>query len=186
MALRLIFYVIVGVLLSSISWSTVSHSAVTGDYLLSLILLGMMFYVFGQFCVDQWRPEYGPQDFHADKLWKMPQTTTAGGLWLRVGFSTLFSLGVYSGLACLLVLATTAEPAFMVLLGTLFLLRMPHMYWSLRGRYERVSVTNSTNAARNVLTYSGGSRMNRKARWLIPTGMAIVGATLAGAGMLLL
>ena len=186
MALRLIFYAIIGVLLSSISWSTISHSAVTGDYVLSFILLGMMFYVFGQFCVDQWRLEYGPQDFHANKLWKMPHTTTAWGLWLRVVFSTLFSLGIYLGLASLLVLATTAEPAFMILLGTLFLLRMPHMYWSMRGRYERVSVANSINVPQNVLAYKGGSQIDRKARWLIPIGTAIVGAVLGGAGMSLM
>ncbi len=182
----MIFYAIAGVLLSSISWSTISHSAVTGDYVLSFILLGMMFYVVGQFCVDRWRPEVGPQDFHATRLWRIPQTTTPGGLWLRVGFNTLVSIGVYSALASLLVLATTAQPAFMVLLGTLFLLRMPHLYWSMRGQYERVSVANSMNASRNVLTYKGGSQMDRKDRWLIPIGMAILGAILAGAGMFLI
>ena len=186
MLLRMIFYAITGVLLSSISWSTISHSAVTGDYVLSFILLGMMFYVVGQFCVDRWRPEDGPQDFHPTRLWKIPQTTTPGGLWLRVWFNTLLSIGVYSALASLLVLATTAQPPFMVLLGTLFLLRMPHMYWSMRGRYERVSVGSSTNPSRGVLTYRGGSQIDRRARWVIPIGMAILGAVLAGAGMFLI
>ena len=171
--------------MSSISWSTISHSQLTGDYVLSFILLGMMFYVFGQFFVDRWRPEDGPRDIHATKLWKVPQTTTPGGLWLRVGFNTLVSIGVYSALAFLLVLATSAQPAFMVLLGTLFLLRMPHLYWSMRGRYERVLVPNSMNASRNVLTYRGGSQMDRRARWLVPMGMAVLGALFAGAGMFL-
>ena len=174
----MIFYAITGVLLSAISWSTISHSAVTGDYVLSFILLSMMFYVLGQFCVDRWCPEAGPQDFHATRLWKLPQTTTLRGLWLRVGFNTLLSIGVYSAIASLLVLTTTAQPAFMVLLGTLFLLRIPHLYWSMRGRYEQVSVN-----SRNVLAYGGGSQMGRRARWVIPIGMAFVGAVLAGAGM---
>ena len=86
-------------------------------------------------------------------------------------------------LASLLVLTTTAQPAFMVLLGALFLLRIPHLYWSMRGRYEQASIANSTNGSRSVLTYRGGSQMDRKARWLIPIAMAIVGAVLAGAGM---
>ena len=154
----------------------------TGDYVLSFILLGMMFYVLGQFCVDRWRPEDGPQDFHATKLWKIPQTTTPRGLWLRVGVNTLLSILAYSALASLLVLTTTAQPAFMALLGALFLLRIPHLYWSMRGRYEQASIANSTNGSRSVLTYRGGSQMDRKARWLIPIAMAIVGAVLAGAG----
>ena len=157
----------------------------TGDYVLSFILIGMMFYVVGNFFVDRWRPADSPQDLHPTKLWKIPQTTTPGGLWLRVVFNTLVSIVIYSALASLLVLATTAHPAFMVLLGALFLLRMPHLYWSMHGRYDKVSVTHSMNATRNVLTYRGGSQIDRRARWLIPIGMAIVGAILAGAGMIL-
>ena len=65
--LRLIFYLVTGVLLASISWSTIFHSAVTGDYLLSFILLGMMFYVLGQFFVDRLRPEVAPHDFHSSR-----------------------------------------------------------------------------------------------------------------------
>ena len=183
MFLRAIFYLITGMLLSSITWSTISHSAVTGDYVLSFILLGMMFYVVGQFFVDRWRPIVGPQDFHATRPWKIPRTATPGGLWLRVGFTTLFSIGVYSALASILVFTTSAQPAFMVLLGTLFLLRMPHLYWSMRGRYERVSIALGMNASRDVLMYKGGSQMDRRARLFIPIGMAIVGTALAGAGM---
>ncbi len=52
MLLKMVYYAIAGVLLSSISWSTISHSAVTGDYLLSFILVGMMFYVVG----NCWHP----------------------------------------------------------------------------------------------------------------------------------
>ena len=33
---------ITGLVLSSISWSTISHSAVTGDYVLSFVLLDMV------------------------------------------------------------------------------------------------------------------------------------------------
>ena len=184
LTLKMIFYAITGMLLSSITWSTISHSAVTGDYVLSFILLGMMFYVVGQFCVDRWRPEDGPQDFHPSKLWKIPQTTTLGGLWLRVGFLTILSTGAYAILAWVLVLTTTARPAFMMLLGVLFLLRMPHLYWGMRGRYEQVTVTDSMNSSRHVLMYRGGSQMDRKARWLIPMGMAGVGSVLAGVGMI--
>ncbi len=78
--LRLIFYMVTGVLLASISWSTISHSAVTGDYLLSFILLGMMFYVVGQFFVDRLRPEVAPHDFHDTRLWKTPHKDNDGGI----------------------------------------------------------------------------------------------------------
>ncbi len=185
MLLRILFYAITGVVLSSMSWSTISHSAVTGDYALSFILLGMMFYVVGKFFVDRWRPADSPQDFHETKLWKLPQTTTLGGLWLRVGLNTLFNIGVYSGLSFVLVLTTTAHPAFMTLMGSLFLLRMPHLYWSMRSRYKRESIANSANESRCVLIYRGGSRMDGRARWLIPIGMAIVGAGLASVGLIL-
>ena len=180
----MVFYAITGILLSSISWSAISHSAVTGDYILAFILLGMLFYVLGQFCVDRWRPEYGQQDFHPSRLWKLPQTTTRGGLWLRVGFNTIVNVAIYSALAFLLVLTTTAQPPFLILLGTLFLLRVPHLYWSLRMGYEQVSETSEANARRNVFTYRGGSQIDRRARWLIPAGMASVGAILGGVGML--
>ena len=184
MFLKMSFYTMAGLVLSSISWGTISHSAVTGDFVLSFILLGMMFYVMGKFFVDRWRPADSPQDLHDTKPWKLPQETTPAGLWLRVGINTLFNIGVYSVLAFLLVITTTANHVFMILLGSLFLLRMPHLYWSMRGRYERVSVRNSSNATRNSLKYRGGSQVDRKARWLIPMGMAIVGATLAGAALL--
>ena len=72
--LRLIFYMITGALLALISWSTISHSAVTGDYALSLLLMVMMFCIVGQFFVDRLRPEVAPKDFHSTRLWKMPHT----------------------------------------------------------------------------------------------------------------
>ncbi len=75
-------------------------------------------------------------DFHPTRLWKTPRETTRSGLWLRVGFRTLAGIAIYSGLAAILVLITTARPAFMILLGTLFVLRVPHLYWSMRGRYD--------------------------------------------------
>ena len=178
--LRLIFYMITGALLALISWSTISHSAVTGDYALSLLLMGMMFCIVGQFFVDRLRPEVAPKDFHSTRLWKMPHTTNTGGLWLRVGFNTLLNIAFYTALAFALVLFTTAQPLFMVLLGALFLLRMPHLYWSMRGRYE--SVVDSESA---VLRYRGGSRTNRRIRWLVPVGMAGLGSGIAAIGMLL-
>ncbi|MCY4652309.1 MAG: hypothetical protein OXC95_04005 [Dehalococcoidia bacterium] len=178
--LRLIFYMVTGVLLASISWSTISHSAVTGDYLLSFILLGMMFYVVGQFFVDRLRPEVAPHDFHDTLPWKTPHRTTMGGLWLRVGFNTLLNIAIYTALAFALILLTTARPAFMVLLGTLFVIRIPHLYWSMRGRYD--SVTDSESA---VLQYRGGSQTDRRTRWLLPIGMAGLGSAVAAIGMLL-
>ena len=137
------FYAIAGALLSLITWSTFSHSEVTGDYLLSFILLGMMFYVIGQFYVDWWRPEDGPQDFHPSKLLKTPKRTSCGSLWLRVGFRILMSIGAYTIFASLLVVSTTARPVFMILLGMLFLLRMPHLYWSMRSRFRQVATRQS-------------------------------------------
>ena len=121
------FYGITGVLLSSITWSTIAHSAVTGDYLLSFILLGMMFYIMGQFCVDRWYPQESLDDLGPRRLWQVPERTTPRGLWLRVGFHTLLNIGVYSILSCILVLITTARVEFMLLLGSLFLLRAPHL-----------------------------------------------------------
>ena len=84
---------------------------------MSVILLAMMFYVAGNFFVDRWRPEADTRDFHPTNLWKMPYETRASGLWLRVAFSTTVHVAIYTVLASLLVLTTTARPAFMVLLG---------------------------------------------------------------------
>ena len=182
--LKLTFYLITGVVLSSITWSTLSHSAVTDDYVMSIILLAMMFYVAGSFCVDRWRPEADTRDFHATKLWKMPYETTISGLCMRVAFSTAAHITIYTVLASLLVLTTTARPAFMVLLGTLFLLRIPHLYWSIRGRYIQIGSNGDTGIGRSILKYQGGSRIHRNARWLIPIGMAGAGAALAMVGML--
>ncbi len=177
--LKMAFYLVAGVLLSSITWSTLSHSAVTDDYVLSVILLGMMFYVAGKFFVDRWRPDDREQDFHATKLWKFPYETTRNGLWRRVAFSTAANLAVFSILASLLVLATTAHPAFMVLLGTLFLLRIPHLYWSMRVRYEPVYSVDADSVPAATLRYAGGARIPRRVRWLFPIGMAGVGTTVA-------
>ena len=139
-----------------------------------------MFYVVGQFFVDRLRPEVAPHDFHATRLWKIPHTTTTGGLWLRVGFNTLLNIAIYTTLAFTLIFLTTAQPAFMVLLGTLFPLRMPHLYWSTRSRYEEGREGEGTE-----LRYKGGSALNRRTTWLTPTLMAGVGIILATLGMLL-
>ena len=144
--LKMTFYAITGVLLAAITWSTIAHSAVTGDYLISFILLGMMFYIVGQFCVDRWYPEEGLDDLGPRRLWRLPERTTSHGLWLRVGFHTLLNVGVYSILSCILVLITTARVESMLLLGSLFLLRAPHLYWSLRGRYARATSRDGTLA----------------------------------------
>lgn len=178
--LRTLFYLIAGTILASITWSTVEHSAVTGDYILSVILLGMMFFIIGQFFVDRWRPEYSDGDFHPTKLWKTPRETTRSDLWLRVGFRTLAGVAIFSALAALLVLLTTARPAFMVLLGALFVLRIPHLYWSMRSRYEEARDGEGVE-----LRYRGGSALNRRAIWLTPTLMAGMGAVLATFGALL-
>ena len=182
--LKIIFYLVTGTLLASITWSTLSHSAVTGDYALSVVLLGMMFYVAGKFFVDRWQPELGHQDFHDTKLWKTPFETTRNGIWLRIGFSTAAHIAVFALLSSLLVLTTTARPAFLILLGALFLLRVPHLYWSMRGRYERVHFVDGVGASQTILRYEGGSQMDRRARWLVPMGMACTGAGIAAVGFL--
>ena len=178
--LKMTFYLVTGVLLASITWSTLSHSAVTSDYALSVILLGMMFYVAGKFFVDRWQPEHAPQDFHPTKLWKIPPETTRSGLWLRVGFSTAAHIAVYALLASLLVLTTTARFPFMILLGSLFILRIPHLYWTMRGYYEAASREGDAGQLR----YKGGSAVHRRTRWMIPAGMACAGVGIAAIGIL--
>ena len=50
--LKMIFYLTTGVILASISWSTISHSKVTGDYVLEIILLGAMFFIVAMYAVS--------------------------------------------------------------------------------------------------------------------------------------
>ena len=80
LVLKMIFYLTTGVILASISWSTISHSRVTGDYVLAIILLGAMFFIVGMFIVDRCRPELSHRDLHPSKLWKMPYVTTSRAL----------------------------------------------------------------------------------------------------------
>jgi len=182
---KILFYLWAGFILASITWSAIKHSAVTDDPILALALLGMMFFIIGKFFVDRWRPEYGEKDFHPGKLWKMPRATTHGGLWLRVAFSTVLGLIVYAALTSALVLTTTAQPAFMVLLGMLLVLRIPHLYWSMRGRYELTQITDKSGTTRSVLHYTSGSSMRSRSFWLTPTLMSAAGVALAAAGVLL-
>ncbi len=169
-----------GVILSAITWGTLSHSAVTGDYVLSVILLVMMFFIVGKFFVDRWQPEHGPQDFHSSKLWKMPCATTRAGLWLRVGFNTAAHVTAYTVLASILVSTTTARFPFMILLGSLFILRIPHLYWTMRGYYEAASRDDEDRQFR----YKGGSSVHRRTRWLVPAAMAGVGGSLAAVALI--
>ena len=178
--LKTTFCATTGVLLAFITWSAISDSAVTGGYILSIILLFMMFFVIGQFFVDRWRPKLNPTDFHPSKPWKTPSETTHLGLWVRVGFITLTSVAVYTALAFLLVMTTTARPAFMLLLGTLFLPRIPHLYWRPRGQYESAPDVHGRR-----LKYRRSSEIDRRARWLAPIAMAGVGAVIASIGMAL-
>ena len=171
--------------MASISWSSIEHSVETGDYVLAVVLLSMIFYIIGQFFVDRWRPEHNSRVFHPTRPWKLPYTTTPRGLWLRVGYRMLIASAIYSGLASVLVIGTTAEPEFMVLLGSLLLLRIPHLYWSMRGRYEIRPAENAARSAQTMLRYRGGSDLHGRAFWLIPTLLAAVGAFIATVGVLL-
>ena len=183
--LKTIFYMVTGVIMASISWSTISHSRVTGDYVLAVILLGAMFFIVGMFIVDRCRPELSERDFHPRKLWKMPHITTNRGLWARVAFITLVSIGLYGILASMLVWTTTARPPFLIMLGALFLLRVPYLYWSMRGRYEQVAQEASSDHPLGSLVYRGEASVNRLVKVLGPSVMAVFGAVLAGFGFLL-
>ncbi len=66
----------------------------------------------------------------------------------------------------------------MALLGTLFLLRISHLYWSLRGRYEQTDA-DEASVSEYPLRYAGGAKINRRARWLVPVSMAGMGAGIA-------
>lgn len=178
--LKMTFYLVTGVLLSSITWSALSHSAVTGDYALSVVLLGMMFYVAGKFFVDRWQPGHAPQDFHPTKPWKMPRSTTRGGLWLRVAFSTAAHIAAYTLLTSILVFTTTAHFPFMILLAGLFILRIPHLYWTMRGYYEAAS----SEGDDRQLRYKGGSAVHRRTRWLLPASLACIGVSVAAIGII--
>ena len=182
---KFLFYLIAGFILASITWSAIKHSSVTDDPVLAIALLGMMFFIIGKFFVDRWRPEYGDKDFHSRKLWKMPYETTRSGLWLRVGFRTMIGAAAYAALATLLVLTTTAQPPFMALLSLLLMLRIPHLYWSMRSRYEQTDSIDETVSSHAGLRYKGGSDLHRRALWLTPTLMSAVGVVLAVTGVLL-
>ena len=101
--LKLAFYLASGSVLAIITWGAISHSAVTGDHILSVILLGMMFFIIGQFFVDRWQPRHSARDFHPSKLWKVPQTTTRVGLAIRVGFTTIVHIGLFFILSSILI-----------------------------------------------------------------------------------
>ncbi len=173
--LKLAFYLASGSVLAIITWGAISHSAVTGDHILSVILLGMMFFIIGQFFVDRWQPRHSARDFHPSKLWKVPQTTTRVGLAIRVGFTTIVHIGLFFILSSILVLTTTARFPFMILLGSLFILRVPHLYWTMRSYYEPVYVGGSAEPSRLLLRYRGGAVLSRRTRWLVPSAMAGVG-----------
>ena len=183
--LKMGFYVMVGTILAAISWSSIKHSIVTRDYILGIIVMGMMFFIIGKFFVDRWRPVLGSKDFHPSRPWKIPYMTTPGGIWLRVGFITVVSICVFAVLASILVLGTTAQTPFMALLGSLLVLRIPHLYWSMRGRYEVMQTENAVGTIQSVLRYRGGSELHGRAFWLIPTLMAVLGALVATVGVLL-
>ena len=171
--------------MASISWSTISHASVTGDYILAIILLGAMFFIVGMFIVDRCQPELSERDFHPTKPWKTPYVTTRRGLWKRVAFITLLSIAFYGILGFALVWTTTARPPFLIMLGTLFLLRVPHLYWSMRGRYEIVDEASGHSYAPGSLVYLGQSNVARLVKLVGPSAMAVFGAGLAGFGFIL-
>ena len=177
------FYTVAGTLLASISWGSIEHSVVTGNHVLAVFVMGMMFFIIGKFFVDRWRPVYGPDAFHPDRLWKMPQTATPRELWYRVGFSTFVGITAFTVIAAVLVLTTTAEPPFMVLLGSLLALRIPYLYWSMRSRYEPITNECQKGIGQTELRYSGGSGLHGAAFWLVPALMASVGALTAIVGL---
>ena len=157
---KLTFYTGSGIILASISWGSIKHSVVTGDDTLGIVVMAMMFFIVGKFFVDRWRPAYGPDAFHPDRLWKIPETATRRELWYRVGFSTFVGATTFMVIASGLVLTTTAEPPFMILLGSLLLLRIPYLYWSMRSRYEPVTIERRDGIVQPELRYKGGSGLH--------------------------
>jgi hypothetical protein len=180
----MMFYMTTGVIMASISWSTISHARVTGDYVLAIILLSAMFFIVGMFIVDRCQPELSERDFHPTKPWKTPYVTSRLGLWRRVSFITLLSIVLYGILALVLVWTTTARSPFLIMLGTLFLLRVPHLYWSMRGRYERMNEESGHNYVPGSLVYMEQSNVGRFVKVIGPVAMAVFGAALAGFGII--
>lgn len=183
--LKMIFYMTTGVIMASISWSTISHSRVTGDYVLAIILLGAMFFIVGMFIVDRCQPKLSERDFHPTKPWKTPYVTTRRGLWKRVAFITLSSMALYGILGLALLWTTTAQLPFLIMLGTLFLLRVPHLYWSMRGRYEMLGEESDYSYTPGSLVYLEQSNVGRFVKLVGPSAMAVFGAGLAGFGFIL-
>ena len=177
------FYMIAGTLLASISWGSIEHSVVTSDHALAVFVMGMMFFIIGKFFVDRWRPVYGLDAFHPDRLWKIPQTATRRELWYRVGFSTFVGTITFTVIAAVLVLSTTAEPPFMILLGSLLVLRIPYLYWSMRNRYEIITFECQNGLDQPALRYKGGSGLHGMAFWLVPAIMSLAGALIALVGL---
>ena len=96
-------------------------------------------------------------------------------IWVRVSFITLMSLALYSILGSVLVWTTTARPPFLIMLGALFLLRVPYLYWSMRGRYALASGASGANRPIESLVYRGEASVNRLVKVLGPTVMAVFG-----------
>ena len=72
-----------------------------------------------------------------------------------------------------------------MMLETLFLLRVPHLYWSMRGRYEMVGEESGGDYAPGSLVYLGQSNVGRLVKLVGPSAMAVFGAGLAGFGFIL-
>ena len=95
----------------------------------------------------------------------------------------------------MLVWTTTARPPFLdsmlddygrpPFLIMLFLLRVPYLYWSMRGRYALASGASGANRPIESLVYRGEASVNRLVKVLGPTVMAVFGAVLAGFGFLI-
>ena len=100
--LKMRFYMVAGILLASITWSSIEHSVVSGDDTLGIVVMGLMFFIIGKFFVDRWRPVYGADAFHPDRLWKIPQMATRRELWYRVGFSTFVGATTFTSTASVL------------------------------------------------------------------------------------
>lgn len=84
-ALKMNFYVTAGTILASISWGAIEHSVVTGDYILAVFVMGMMFFIIGKFFVDRCDPFTGQMPFTQIAYGIFPKRRCAANCGIGLG-----------------------------------------------------------------------------------------------------
>ena len=153
--LRWVLYLASGLLLTYFLWSVASQLLDQGDYIGTVLVLGVAFVAVAVTYLHRRRPLDKFQFFHP---FKVPETTTTRHLWLIAGFDTMAVLAMFSVFVIPMIITYGTGAVFIAaIVGAMMLATLPNGYRYMRRLYDPLQIGEASDRHLTLLRYRGYS-----------------------------